>query len=82
MAKNGEREGRVKRKLTAEETLSELIRLLLLYLEELEGARAAGEDSFVYGELTAYTECLELVQLWERAEKFGLDFDIEERYPL
>ena len=56
--------------------------LLICYLEELKDARASGEDSFVYGEQTAYTECLEWIALWEGAAEHGLDFTVEERYPL
>ena len=67
---------------SAEEVLILLKDVLLRYLEELKDARMAGEDSFVYGEQTAYTECLEFIRLWERAAEHGLDFEIEERYPL
>ena len=56
--------------------------VLLRYLEQLKDARAAGENSFLYGEQTAYTECLEWIGLWEYAAEHGLDFDIEKRYPL
>lgn len=67
---------------SAEEVLILLKDVLLRYLEELKDARMAGEDSFVYGEQTAYTECLEFIRLWNRAAEHGLDFEIEERYPL
>ena len=67
---------------SAEELLILLKELLICYLEELKDARASGEGSFVYGEQTAYTECLEWIALWEGAAEHGLDFTIEERYPL
>lgn len=82
MTKTGESTAERPGLLTAEEVLIMLKELLLYYLEELKDARNAGEDSFLYGEQTAYTECLELVRLWERAAEHGLDFEIEERYPL
>ena len=43
---------------SAEEVLNLLKELLICYLEELKDARASGENSFVYGEQTAYTECV------------------------
>ena len=58
-----------------------MVQRLTAYLEELREARAAGED-FAYGEKTAYTECLELIQLWEGAKENGLDYEIEKKYPL
>ena len=61
--------------LTARETLLQLIELLLYYLEDLERITQHDENQFAYGEKTAYTECLE-------AELFGLDFEVEARYPL
>lgn len=69
-------------KKTADEVLIFLISLLTAYLEELASSTALDEDQFCYGEKTAYTECLECLQAWEFAESFGLDFDVEERFPL
>ena len=68
--------------MDAEEILVYLAELLLMYLEELNDARQSGENSFRYGEQTAYTECLEIIREWKGAEKIGLNFDIEKRYPL
>ena len=51
--------------------------VLLEYLEELKDAKASDADSFGYGERTAYTESLEMIQLWEDAKQIGLDFEIE-----
>lgn len=69
-------------KLTAEETLIYIIEVLKNYLEELNGIKYSEENGIVYGEKTAYTECLEMVQFWEKARRNGLDFDIEKCYPL
>ena len=68
--------------MDAEEILVYLAELLLIYLEEVKDAKGAGENSFQYGKQTAYTECLEIIQAWKGAEKIGLNFDIEKRYPL
>ena len=68
--------------MDAEEILAYLTGLLMMYLEELKDAKGAGENSFQYGEQTAYTECLEIIWAWKGAEKIGLDFDIETKYPL
>ena len=69
-------------KKNANELLVSLISLLTSYLEELSFSSATDKDLFCYGEKTAYTECLELLQQWEFAEKNGLDFDVEQRFPL
>lgn len=69
-------------KKTANELLNILISLLIVYLEELSSASILDEDQFCYGEKIAYTECLELLQHWEFAEANGLDFDVENRFPL
>lgn len=67
---------------SSHETLQMIISILLNYLEELNGIKSSDENQFAYGEKTAYTECLELIQLWEKAHVNGLNFNIEERYPL
>ena len=69
-------------KKTANELLIFLISLLTAYLEELSSSSALDENQFCYGEKTAYTECLEILQEWEFAESLGLDFEIENRFPL
>ena len=69
-------------KKTANELLIFLISLLTAYLEELSSSSALDENQFCYGEKTAYTECLEWLQEWEFAESNGLDFEIENCYPL
>ena len=69
-------------KKTANELLIFLISLLTAYLEELSASSVLDENQFCYGEKTAYTECLEILQEWEFAESLGLDFDVENRFPL
>ncbi len=69
------------KKLTAEETLKYMIELLTQTLEELEDAIDEG-DEFVYGEKTAYVECLEWIQKWGKASLNGLDYNIEKRFVL
>lgn len=65
---------------TAVETLNYLIDLLVYYLEDLKNDSDGKE--FISGERTAYIECLEIVQKWKHAKFNGLDFDIEERFPI
>lgn len=71
-----------KMKMHADELLKEMIGLLLQYVEELSKEQNTANAAFAYGERTAYTECLEILQKWEYAETAGLDFDIEKKYPL
>ncbi|MBR2971055.1 MAG: hypothetical protein IKC48_04605 [Clostridia bacterium] len=69
-------------KKSSEEVLEMMIQLLLVYLEELSVFKDIDGEQFLYGERTAYTECLEMIQEWEYADINGLNFDIEEKYPL
>lgn len=62
--------------------LRKIIRTLLVYIEELSEYKDVEDEQFQYGERTAYTECLEMIQDWSKAKKYGLDFNIEEKYPL
>ena len=68
------------RKKSSEEVLEMMIKILLMYIEEL--SEYTEEEVFLYGERLAYTECLEWIQMWRYAEINGLDFDIEKKYPL
>ncbi len=63
----------------AEKILQYLKNLLEGYLRDLSSIKSCG---FLYGEKTAYTECLEIIQNWDDAKLVGLDYDIEKRYPL
>ena len=65
--------------MKTKEILIYLIATLLFYLEELEGTDF---NSFIYGEKTAFVECLEILQYWEESATHGLNFDIESKYPI
>lgn len=67
---------------SAKQTLIFLIKFLSLRLEELKEAKAADKERFAYGEKTAYAECLEMILFWKEASVCGLNFDVEERFPL
>lgn len=67
---------------SAEEVLEMMIRTLLVYIEELFEYKDTKDQQFQYGERSAYTECLEWIQSWRYAKINGLDFDIEQKYPL
>lgn len=69
-------------KKTATELLNYIISTLIFYLEELSSSSSADSDGFCYGEKTAYVECLEWLQQWEYAERCGLNFNVEKRFPL
>lgn len=66
----------------AEEVLKYMIALFLSYLEEFSEELPGDNKDFIEGERTAYVECLEIIQNWEKASVYGLDFNIENRYPL
>ena len=66
----------------AKTVLMDAILTLIEYLTELSDVRNTPEDQFVYGEKTAYTECLEWLFHWDEAEILGLKFDVEKRFPL
>ena len=66
---------------TAEEILVEMIKLLQEYLTEIQ-ATGKDSDGFLYGEKLAYVECLEIIQRWQKAKRYGLNYKIEEKFPL
>ncbi len=68
--------------LTALETLLYVINHLINYLEELQEIDSYDSKETAYGAKAAFTECLEMIQLWEGARWNGLDFNIEESFPL
>ena len=65
--------------MNAEETIIYLIQLYTQYLEELN---AIPRNDFTIGEMTAYVETLEILQRWEKAKRYGLDFVIEDKYKI
>ena len=70
------------KRYTAVEILNYIIELFISYLENLAEEHDPDKEQFVSGERVAYTECLEIIQCWEYARINGLDFDIEERFPV
>ena len=70
------------KKFTAEALIAHMIELLTAYLIELSVPEEADDESFIYGEKLAYVECLELLQAWEHAAAYGLDYEVEKRFPL
>ena len=68
--------------MTAEEVLKYMIKILLEYIEDLKDFKYEPLEMFCYGERLAYTECLEIIQKWDKAKLFGLHFNIEQKYPL
>lgn len=50
--------------------------------ELAEAERLEPHSDFRTGQMYAYAECLELLQLCSTFRDFGLDFEIEKRYPL
>ncbi len=72
------------RKLDSEQTLIQLVHLLLEFLDEINDPIDTFENSdFVLGEKTAYVECLELIQeRWSKGSEYGIPQNIEKLYPV
>ena len=68
----------------ARETLLDLIDEITSSLEELQNSEEGGElDLYGEGAKAVYVELLEFIQQrWKESEEQGLDFDIEERFPV
>lgn len=66
----------------ATKVLHNMISYLTRALTELSDVSNEPSTQFAYGEKTAYVECLEWLSEWEQAAKHGLDFNVEQRYPL
>lgn len=69
-------------KRSAEEVLGFMIKRLLEYIEELKEYQDEEGKQFEYGERVAYTECIEWIENWEKSKERGLNFNIEEKYPI
>lgn len=50
-------------------------------LEELS-AEGVEMNDFILGQKYAFIECLEILQAFQLAKYFGLDYDIEDKFPL
>ena len=70
------------KRLKEKEILELMINVLISYLDEMKEYQDVESEQFKYGEKVAYIECLEYLQIWEKANEYGLNFDIEKRYPL
>ena len=69
----------------SEETqaIDRLICVIHTELNELSQARRAREENdFCLGQMYAYTQCLEVLQLCPSIRSSRLNYDIEKRYPL
>ena len=64
--------------MKAEDVLTKLIRIITINLEELNCYKP--KNQFVYGEKTAYIECLEIIQSWDNSNKHKLDYNVQQRY--
>lgn len=67
---------------SAKYVIEYLIGLILERLDDIQDIMDAPEDQFAYGEKTAYVEVAEILQYWKKSKKHGLDFRIEDKYPL
>ena len=67
-------------KKKAEQVLLDLITTLTQNLEEIGSQQR--QTPFALGEVYAYTECLEIIQMWKKAKFYGLDYDLEKRYKI
>ncbi len=69
-------------KYSGEQTLAQLVELLLDFLDEInEPIESYSNADFVLGRKTAYVECLELIQeIWINGAAHGIPEDIEKIY--
>lgn len=55
---------------------------IISYTQYLDELNATPRNDFTIGEMTAYVETLEILQRWEKANLYGLDFIIEDKYKI
>ncbi len=69
-------------KYSGEQTLAQLVKLLLNFLDEInEPIDSYSNADFVLGRKTAYVECLEIIQeKWINGTAYGIPDDIEKIY--
>lgn len=65
--------------LTEEEILNYMAEYLIVALDELTDTKTG--DGFINGEITAFVECLEMINLWKGFARFGIT-DIEKKYKI
>ena len=68
-------------KMKEKQLIEYLITVILERLDDLYD-EATEFNQFVFGERTAYVECLEIIQECIDAAQYGLAFKIEGRYPI
>ena len=68
----------------AKETLLDWIDEVTIALEELQEDEVRGElNEYGEGAKAVYVQMLEFIrERWEESEEIGLDFNIEERFPI
>ncbi len=66
--------------LTAEETLKAIISAVTWTLNDIMSDTV--DNDFTYGERTAYVDCLEQIQQWEKADRMGLDYNVANKYKI
>lgn len=64
----------------AEQVLYDLIDALVENLEEI--SMQDKKSRFALGEVYAYAECLEVIQTWEKAKEYGLNFNLENKFKI
>ena len=70
-------------KFPAEEILVMMMDCLISNLEEsLEAEQEGDFTEFANGARNAYVEMMEMLQQWEKAEEYGLSWDVEGRFPV
>ncbi len=74
---------RPEKKLSAREVLLLLIDEGLYTLDDLNEIEERGSLSeFQFGIRTSTVAFMEILQMWEESDENGLDFDIEEAFPV
>ena len=64
--------------MNTEETLLKLIAVCTATLDELKNEES--NNAFVEGEMTAYVDCLEIIQSWNKSSLFGLNYNVAKKY--
>ena len=64
--------------MNTEETLLKLIAVCTATLDELKNEEI--NNAFVEGEMTAYVDCLEIIQSWNKSRLFGLNYNVAKKY--
>lgn len=59
-----------------------LIFIIELFTEYLDELNETPRNDFIHGEMTAYVETLEILQKWERAKEFNLNYVIANKYKI